>query len=146
LCDRARFRLVAHSEWVSAGSRSRSRAASTAKCEIDGIRLHRAWPPEISFERLRIGNPRWATTPNLVDADRLAARVEIPPLFTRSRAADRAGAPRGAGSSSTATGRTWQFGDGRKRPTRVGRFESFVLGDGHIVYRNKAEAPTSRSM
>ena len=108
--------------------------------EIDGIRVHLRWPPEISFERLRIGNPEWATTPNLVDATRLAARVEIPPLFRKRIVLPIVQAHTAqAGLEQDGDRVTWQFGEGGKSPTRV-EVESFVLGDGRIVYRNKAEA------
>ena len=133
--------LVAQSEWGERWIEKQVSARIEREVQIEGVRVHLRWPPEISFERLRIGNPQWATTPNLVDATRLAARVEIPPLFhkrivlpiVQAHSAE-------AGLEQDGERATWHFGDGKKsNPTRV-EVASFVLADGHIVYRDKQDA------
>jgi uncharacterized protein involved in outer membrane biogenesis len=133
--------LIAQSEWGERWLEKQVASRTQREVQIEGIRVHLRWPPEISFQRLRIGNPEWATTPNLVDATRLAARVEIPPLFHKRIVLPIVQAEKAeAGLEQDGDRVTWQFGDGNKRnPTRV-EVESFVLGDGRIVYRNKAEA------
>ena len=73
--------LVAQSEWGEGWVEQR--VANTLKREVDieGISIKLGWPPRVVFGKLRIGNPPWAKTPNLIDAEGLYARVAVPPLF-----------------------------------------------------------------
>ena len=132
--------LVAQSPW---GERWLEKQVATRihrDVDIEGIRLHAAWPPRISFARLRISNPQWAKTPNLVDGRDLSARVEIPPLFhgrivvplVEARAAE-------AGLEKRGDQATWQFGGESKSPSRI-VLGGVVLGDGHVVFRDYDEA------
>ena len=133
--------LVAQSEWGERWLEKQVASRTQREVQIEGVRVHLRWPPEISFERLRIGNPEWATTPNLVDATRLAARVEIPPLFHRRIVLPIVQAHTAeAGLEQDGERATWHFGDGKKSPPTRVEVASFVLGDGHIVYRDKQEA------
>lgn len=73
--------LIAQSEW---GERQVERLAGRAlerEVQVEGISFGWGLPPAIRFERLRISNPGWAATPNLVDAEGLEARVFLGPLF-----------------------------------------------------------------
>src|SRR5205085_5461857 len=62
-----------------------SQVASRTHRDVDlqHIRVHLGWPPAVTVERLRISNPSWARTKDLVDAQGLRALVEIPPLLHR---------------------------------------------------------------
>ena len=73
--------LVAQSEWGERFVEKRVSAMLDREVEINGISLRPGWPPGIVLARLRIGNPSWAKTPNLVDADGFYARVLMLPLF-----------------------------------------------------------------
>src|SRR4051812_21207110 len=73
--------VLAQSQW---GERQLEKVASASlgrQVEIDGIGLRWGWPPGVVFGHLRISNPEWAETPNLIDAEGLYARVFIGPLF-----------------------------------------------------------------
>src|SRR5690242_9929434 len=75
--------LVAQSQWGERWLERQVASRIHREVQIDGIRVHFGWPPAVSFEKLRISNPEWAQTKNLVDAAGLSARIEIPPLFER---------------------------------------------------------------
>src|SRR5438552_3520668 len=75
--------LLVQSEW---GERWAERQVATRierEVQLKGIQLRFGWPPIVALERVRIGNPSWANSPNLVDAEGLSARVQIGPLFER---------------------------------------------------------------
>src|SRR4051812_21299516 len=74
--------LVAQSEWGEHWIEHRVAAMLDREVEINGISVKLGWPPRVIFAKLRISNPSWAKTPNLVDAEGLYARVMVPPLFT----------------------------------------------------------------
>src|SRR5688572_32756549 len=73
--------LLAQSEWGERFVERRATAALGRAVEIDGISIRMGWPPRIGFDHLRIANPEWAETPDLVNARGLYARVHVPPLF-----------------------------------------------------------------
>src|SRR5258708_35977434 len=75
--------LVVQSQWGERWLEKQVASRLHREVQIDGIRVHVGWPPAVSFEKLRISNPEWAHTKNLVDASGLSARIEIPPLFAR---------------------------------------------------------------
>jgi len=135
----AAFVLVAQSEWGERWLENQVAMRIHREVQIEGIRLHAAWPPEVSFERLRIGNPSWAKTANLVDAAGLSARVEVPPLFRgkivvpvlQARSAE-------AGLEQQAGHATWRFGGDATQPSAI-ELRAVVLEDGHIVYRDQDE-------
>src|SRR5258705_8649010 len=75
--------LVVQSEW---GERWAERQVATRiqrEVQLEGIRLRLDWPLMVTLERVRIGNPSWAKSPNLVDAEGVSARVLFGPLFER---------------------------------------------------------------
>jgi uncharacterized protein involved in outer membrane biogenesis len=135
----AAFVLIAQSEWGERWLEKQVASRIHREVQIEGIRIHPGWPPKIAFERLRIGNPEWAKTPNLVDATGLAAHVEIPPLLHRqvvipllqARTAE-------AGLEQKGDQATWHFGDQQKSPSRID-LRAVMLEDGHIVYRSEEE-------
>ncbi|HEX3096965.1 MAG TPA: AsmA family protein [Usitatibacter sp.] len=73
--------VVVQSPWAERWVEARASAALHRQVQVDTIRVHLGWPPSVTFGRLRIANPPWATTPLLVDATDLAAQVLVPPLF-----------------------------------------------------------------
>src|SRR3954464_5171667 len=73
--------LVAKTQWGERWLEARVSGALERPVQIDGISFRWGWPPGIVFAHLRIGNPKWAATPALVDAEALYARVMIPPLL-----------------------------------------------------------------
>src|SRR3954447_19292835 len=75
------FILVLQSPWAERWLESRLGDHIERQVEIERIRVGFEWPPAINIGRLRIGNPSWAKTPNLVDAESLHAKVELLPLF-----------------------------------------------------------------
>src|SRR5512132_418281 len=131
--------LVAQSEWGERWLEKQVAARIHRQVDIERIRLHPGWPPQVSFARLRISNPEWAKTPDLVDARDLAARVEIPPLLhgrvvvpvVEARAAE-------AGLEQRGEQATWRFGGEGRNPSRI-ELGGVVLGDGHVVYRDYDE-------
>jgi uncharacterized protein involved in outer membrane biogenesis len=133
--------LVAQSEW---GERWLEKQVATRihrDVEIDRIRFHAAWPPAVSFGHLRISNPEWATTKDLVNADGLSARVEIPPLFHRQVVVALVQAKRAEAGLEQKGGRsTWEFGDGNSKDSGRINVRAALLEDGHIVYRDEDQA------
>ena len=73
--------LVVQSAWAQRWVEGRASQALHREVKIERIRLRLGWPPTVSFGRLRIANPPWAATRQLVDARDLSAKVEVPPLF-----------------------------------------------------------------
>jgi uncharacterized protein involved in outer membrane biogenesis len=133
--------LIAQSEW---GERWLEKQVATRihrDVDIERIRFHAAWPPEVSFGHLRISNPEWAKTRDLINADGLSARVEIPPLFHREVVVALLKARRAeAGLEQKGEQSTWEFGDGNSKDSGRVNVRAALLEDGHIVYRNEEEA------
>ena len=73
--------VVVQSAWAERWVERRASDALDREVQVDTIRLHPTWPPTVSFARLRISNPRWASAGDLVDARDLSAKVEVAPLF-----------------------------------------------------------------
>jgi AsmA family protein len=133
--------LVAQSEWGESWLEQQVASRIHRDVDIERIRFHVAWPPEVSFGHLRISNPEWAKTKDLVNAEELSARVEIPPLFHKQIVVPLVKAVRAeAGLEQKGDQSTWEFGDGASRnPSRI-TVRGVLLEDGHIVYRNEDEA------
>ncbi len=112
-------------------------AAIDREVQLDGVKVEPAWPPTLHFDHLRIGNPSWAKTPNLLDARDMLAQFELWPLFDKRivvpflRAASAT-----AGIEQSGARATWQFGDEKResRPSRI-ELQRVYLEDGRIFYR-----------
>ena len=131
--------LAAQSEWGERWLEKQVASRIQREVQIEDIRLHAAWPPRVSFARLRIGNPQWAKTPNLIDAAGLSARVEVPPLFRRRIVVPLLEARQAeAGLEQKGEQATWRFGDQEKGPSSID-LRAVVLEDGHIVYLHDDE-------
>ncbi len=133
--------LLAQSEWGERFAEKRASAALGRAVEIDGISLQLGWPPRINFDHLRIANPDWAETPDLIDARGLYARVMVPPLFARRLVIPYLGAVQArAGLEMDGKRATWRFGPEaeEKEDSRlvIGRV---YLGEGDIRYLDKNE-------
>jgi uncharacterized protein involved in outer membrane biogenesis len=131
--------LVAQSEWGERWLEARVGEQLNRDVQISGISFGWGWPPRIIFGHLRIGNPPWATTPALVDAEGLYARVAIPPLFAGRVIVPYAGARRAsAGLELAGTRATWRFGNDSQQESRL-QLGLVFLDDGEIVYRDRNE-------
>lgn len=131
--------LAAQSEWGERWVEARASAALEREVDIEGISVSPGWPPRVIFARLRIGNPAWAKTPDLINAEGLYARVAVLPLFAGRVVVPYLGARRAtAGLEMEGERATWRFGKDSSRESRL------VLGmvhidDGRIKYLDGPE-------
>ena len=126
--------LVAQSEWGESWVEKRVASALDREVDVEGISLKLGWPPRIVVARLRIGNPSWAKTPNLIDAEGLYARVAVPPLFTGKVVLPYLGAAKAdAGLELDGKRATWRFGKESDEESRL-QLGLIYLADGHIKY------------
>ncbi len=131
--------LAVRSEWAERRVEAMVAAKLDREVQLEGLSLTWGWPPGIVLERLRIGNPSWAKTPNLVDVEGLSARVRLLPLFKglfvvpyiRARKAE-------AGLEVEGEQATWRFGKQSDQPNKL-YLQRIFLDDGHIVYLDPAE-------
>ena len=107
--------------------------------EVENIRVQWEWPLALTFERVRIGNPEWAKTPSLIDANGLYAQVLLGPLF-RERIVIPYMVARKAefGLETDGERSTWRFGHEQKDPSRI-ELVRVSLEDGRVVYRDEPE-------
>ena len=129
--------LVAKTPWGERWIEARVANSLHREVQIQGISFRWGWPPGLVFAHLKIGNPKWATTPALVDAEGLYARVMVPPLFRGRVVIPYLGANRAqSGLEMDGEQATWKFGT----PEGKGETKLFVgmiyLGDGHIVFKD----------
>lgn len=104
--------LVAQSEWGEGWVEQRVANHLQREVDLEGISIKLGWPPRVVLAKLRISNPPWARTPNLVDAEGLYARVAIPPLFRGKVVVPYLGAAVAtAGLEMDGKRATWRFGE-----------------------------------
>ena len=130
--------LVAKTPWGERWIEARVANSLHREVQIQGISFRWGWPPGLVFAHLKIGNPKWATTPALVDAEGLYARVMVPPLLRGRVVIPYLGANRAqSGLEMDGDQATWKFGT----PEGKGETKLFVgmiyLGDGHIVFKDQ---------
>jgi uncharacterized protein involved in outer membrane biogenesis len=129
--------LVAKTQWGERWLEARVSGALERPVQIDGISFRWGWPPGIVFAHLRIGNPKWAATPALVDAEALYARVMIPPLLRGRVVIPYLGANRAqAGLEIDGERATWKFGDSEGKGESKIMLGMVYLGDGHVVFKD----------
>ena len=122
------------SEWAERRVERMVSAKLDREVQVEGISLRWGWPPGLVFARLRIANPPWAKTPNLVDAEGLYARVQVLPLFKGMLVIPYLGARRAnAGLEMDGERATWRFGKESSEPSRLVLMRVY-LDDGHIAY------------
>ena len=112
------------------------------KVEVNGISVRWGLPPGLVFAHLRIANPDWAQTPDLVNADGLYARFRLAPLFTGKVVIPYLGARKAtAGLEMDGERATWKFGAPKPKdqaqPSRLYVMRVY-LDDGHIRFIDKA--------
>lgn len=131
--------LVAQSEWAERWIETRIGARIEREVDIEDLDFDVAWPPVVNLASLRIGNPSWATTKDLVDARNLSARVEVLPLFRRRFVIPFLGAESAtAGLEREGARATWRFGAGEQAESPLALLR-VRLGEGKIVYRDADE-------
>lgn len=131
--------LVAQSEWGEEWVEKRVANQLHREVDIEGISVKLGWPPRIVLAKLRIGNPDWARTPNLVDAEGLYARVAVPPLFTGRVVIPYLGARRAtAGLEMDDKRATWRFGEKSDEESRL-QLGLVYLDDGHVKFIDAGE-------
>lgn len=130
---------IVQSEWAERRIERLASAKLDREVQVEGISLRWGWPPGIVFARLRIGNPSWAKTPDLVDAEGLYARVQVPPLFKGMIVIPYLGARKAsAGLEMDGERATWRFGKESNEPSRLILMRVF-LDDGRIAYLDARE-------
>ena len=129
---------IAQSEWGERWLERRVGAQLGREVAIEGVSVTPSWPPRVIFAKLRIGNPPWATTRDLVDAEGLYARVLVGPLFTGRIVVPYVGARHAtAGLELDGTRATWRFGDkGEGEGESRLQLGLVYLDDGHIRFIN----------
>jgi uncharacterized protein involved in outer membrane biogenesis len=131
--------LLAQSEWGERWLEARVGKQLDREVQINGISFGWGWPPRVVFGRLRIGNPPWATTPQLVDAEGLYARVAIPPLFAGRVVVPYLGARKAvAGLEMDGAKATWRFGNDSQKESRL-QLGLVFIDDGHIDFKDRNE-------
>jgi 3-phosphoshikimate 1-carboxyvinyltransferase len=74
----------------------------------------------LHFVRIRIGNPDWAQTPNLIDANNLSAQFEFRPLFDKRLVVSWMRAAKAEmGLEVNGDRATWRYGETRGKPSRI---------------------------
>lgn len=132
---------VAQSEWGERFVEKRASAALGRAVEIDGISVKLGWPPRIGFDHLRIANPEWAETPDLINARGLYARVHVPPLFARRVVIPYLGATQAsAGLEIDGKKATWRFSREAEEQEDSGLLLGRIhIGDGDIRFIDKPQ-------
>ena len=119
--------------WVEA----RISDAIDREVEIDGVDFQFGWPPAINVEHLRIANPSWAKTRDLIVASGLHARIEVVPLLRRQIVIPYFSAKSAtAGLEQNGERATWRFGGGEQKPSPF-VIKRVQLEDGRIIYRDE---------
>lgn len=131
--------LVAQSDWGENWIAARLGSALDREVEVHGISFRWGWPPGVVFARLRISNPSWAKSRNLIDAEGLYARVSVPPLFAGKFLLPYLGSRKAvAGLEMDGERATWRFGKESTGPSRL-IVTKVYIDDGHIAYREEQE-------
>jgi uncharacterized protein involved in outer membrane biogenesis len=131
--------LLVQSEWGERWLEAQVSQRIHREVQVEDIRVRWDWPLALAFGRIRIANPDWAQTPNLIDANRLYANFELMPLFHRRLIVPYMSAGRAEmGLEIDGDKATWHFGDESKNPSRI-ELTRVSLEDGHVVFRNEDE-------
>ena len=134
--------LVAQSEWGERWVEQRVANRLHREVALEGLSIKLGWPPRVVLAKLRISNPGWAQTANLIDAEGLYARVAVPPLFRGRVVVPYLGASVAtAGLELDGKRATWRFGEpGREEEESRLQLGLVYLQDGHIRYIDKPDA------
>jgi uncharacterized protein involved in outer membrane biogenesis len=130
--------IVLESEWAERRIEQFATERLNRTVQLDEIDLRLAWPPRIHLQLLRIANPDWAKTQDLVDAQDIAATIEFLPLFSGRVVIDLLTIGSGrAGLEQEGERATWRFGPADDQPSPFQLQEAHV-DDAWIYYRNPA--------
>lgn len=130
--------LLLRTEWAERGLERIVAGKLDREVQIEGMSLRWGWPPGVVFGRLRISNPPWAKTPNLVDAEGLYARVRFAPLLRGRVVVQYLGANRAeAGLEMDGERATWRFGERSDEPSKL-VLTRIYLDDGRIAFIDAA--------
>jgi uncharacterized protein involved in outer membrane biogenesis len=136
--------VLAQSEWGERWFESQVSGRIKRDVEVDNIRVKLRWPLELTMEKLRISNPDWANTPDLLNAEGLRAQVGIAPLFKRRIVVPFLSARKAAaGLERDGERATWRFGHDQRSPSRI-ELAKVSLDDGNVVYRDEDEKTALR--
>jgi len=131
--------IVAQTEWAERSVEKMVSGKLDREVQIEDIGLRWGWPPGIVVGKLRIGNPQWAKTPNLIDADGLYARVQLLPLLKGMVVIPYLGANRAtAGLEMDGDRATWRFGESSDEPSKLVLMRVY-MDDGEVVYLDANE-------
>ena len=131
--------IVAQSEWAERSLEKMVSGKLDREVQIEDIGFRWGWPPGVVVGKLRIGNPQWAKTPNLIDADGLYARVEVLPLLKGMVVIPYLGANRAtAGLETDGKRATWRFGESSDEPSKLVLMRVY-MDDGEVVYLDPNE-------
>jgi uncharacterized protein involved in outer membrane biogenesis len=131
--------LLVQSEWGEAWLEKQVAQRIHRDVEIEDIKVRWGWPLALAFDRVRIGNPEWAKTPSLIDANGLYAQFELGPLFRRRIVIPYMAARQAQfGLETDGERATWRFGHEERDPSRI-ELTRVSLEDGHVVYRDESE-------
>ena len=134
--------LVAQSEWGERWVERRVASHLHREVSLEDISIKLGWPPRVTLAKLRISNPDWAETSDLIDAEGLYARVAVPPLFRGRVVIPYLGATMAtAGLEMDGKKATWRFGEpGKEDEESRLQLGLVYLQDGQIRYIDKPEA------
>ena len=131
--------IVAQTEWAERSVEKMVSARLEREVQIEDIGFRWGWPPGIVVGKLRIGNPKWAKTPNLIDADGLYARVQVLPLLKGMVVVPYLGASRAtAGLEVDGDKATWRFGESSDEPSKLLLMRVY-MEDGEVAYLDAQE-------
>ena len=129
--------LLLQSERTERWVEARIGDAIDREVEIDAVDFQFGWPPAINVEHLRIANPGWAKTRDLIVASGLHARIEVLPLLRRQFVIPYFSAKTAtAGLEQNGERATWRFGGGEEKPSPF-VIKRVQLEDGKIIYRDE---------
>ena len=130
---------VAQTEWAERSLERMVSGKLEREVQVDDIGFRWGWPPGVVLAKLRIGNPSWASTPSLIDAEGLYARVELLPLLRGMVVIPYLGAARAdAGLETDGQKATWRFGETSDEPSKLVLMRAY-FDDGEIVFRDRSE-------
>jgi len=131
--------LLVQSDWGARWLEAQASDRIHREVQVEDIRVAWEWPLALRFGRVRIANPGWARTPNLIDASGLYAQFDLWPLFDRRLVVPAMAARRAdMGLEVDGENATWHFGDEQGNPSRI-ELARAALDEGHVVFRNDKE-------
>ena len=131
--------VVAQTEWAERSLEKMVSGKLDREVQIEDIGFRWGWPPGVVVAKFRIGNPSWAKTPNLIDADGLYARIHLLPLLKGMVVIPYLGANRAvSGLEVDGERATWRFGESSDEPSKLVLMRVY-MDDGEVVYLDPKE-------